>query len=587
MARHDPNTSDMIAQCAPIQPADAVADSVVALEKDRWLKGLVKKTKHPKVRSGCLTCKQRRLKCDEAKPHCQRCLKSKRQCDGYGYPPRSSPVRELIPGAETWNITAQDDELLHEFIGEAVEHLSGFSASMKLFCRSLAPQLGHSYPAVRNALLSCAARTRAATFRWDGRWPRTEATAFKAKALVYYNVAIQQLTTTSDREIPAEVFLVCGLLFAAIEFWPHRYMAPEVHILTAFKLILRGTAMLPEAVKEGMFPFLVHMGRKAVAFSDDLPSELASQIRNFCWINVRPSPVPTAFVSLKEAWSYMDALLNHIAAFDPEDPTFTTAGHMHARQFAAEIQRAVLQTIELLTDNVDDEDQNHRFKTQYRALLMHHRALQIMLDTNQTTDELIYDGFTADFSHILSECESLLHEAQDPDVSAKKAPWHTTLGLLSPLFFVATRCRIPSLRHRAIKALHASRRREREWNSCIATMLARLVVHTEEKSREPGQVGTIPKEQRIRLDRVVFDREGEQMHVSYVNPATGEVGTSVLSWHLRGGVDDEFECIKLSRRSLRLSGYAGAMLVTPPIACQCGGDDAMIRRVESRSDLKL
>jgi hypothetical protein len=54
----------MVSTVAAIRPADAVDDVVVALEKDRWLQGLVKKAKHPKVRSGCLTCKKRRLKCD-------------------------------------------------------------------------------------------------------------------------------------------------------------------------------------------------------------------------------------------------------------------------------------------------------------------------------------------------------------------------------------------------------------------------------------------------------------------------------------------------------------------------------------------
>ncbi|QPC80346.1 hypothetical protein HYE68_011098 [Fusarium pseudograminearum] len=37
----------------------------------------------PKSRSGCGTCKIRRVKCDEAKPKCSRCTKGKFDCDGY------------------------------------------------------------------------------------------------------------------------------------------------------------------------------------------------------------------------------------------------------------------------------------------------------------------------------------------------------------------------------------------------------------------------------------------------------------------------------------------------------------------------
>ncbi|CAK7220559.1 hypothetical protein SEUCBS140593_004274 [Sporothrix eucalyptigena] len=36
-----------------------------------------------KVRSGCITCKIRKVKCDEAKPYCLRCTKTGRKCDGY------------------------------------------------------------------------------------------------------------------------------------------------------------------------------------------------------------------------------------------------------------------------------------------------------------------------------------------------------------------------------------------------------------------------------------------------------------------------------------------------------------------------
>ncbi|OAL24121.1 hypothetical protein AYO20_10733 [Fonsecaea nubica] len=38
---------------------------------------------HHKVRTGCITCKVRRKKCDEEKPFCRRCTSTGRKCDGY------------------------------------------------------------------------------------------------------------------------------------------------------------------------------------------------------------------------------------------------------------------------------------------------------------------------------------------------------------------------------------------------------------------------------------------------------------------------------------------------------------------------
>ncbi|EMT72401.1 Transcriptional regulatory protein moc3 [Fusarium odoratissimum] len=45
---------------------------------------------HPKVKTGCHTCRIRRVKCDEGKPVCLRCTSTGRTCDGYTLPPSSS-----------------------------------------------------------------------------------------------------------------------------------------------------------------------------------------------------------------------------------------------------------------------------------------------------------------------------------------------------------------------------------------------------------------------------------------------------------------------------------------------------------------
>ncbi|RSM13194.1 hypothetical protein CEP52_002046 [Fusarium oligoseptatum] len=42
-----------------------------------------KRAFHPRKRTGCITCKIRRVRCDEQKPSCNRCLSTGRKCDGY------------------------------------------------------------------------------------------------------------------------------------------------------------------------------------------------------------------------------------------------------------------------------------------------------------------------------------------------------------------------------------------------------------------------------------------------------------------------------------------------------------------------
>ncbi|KAH6642572.1 hypothetical protein C7974DRAFT_104882 [Boeremia exigua] len=52
------------------------------------------RTYKPKTRTGCKTCKIRRIKCDESKPFCNRCTTTGRTCDGYDInfaPRRTTP----------------------------------------------------------------------------------------------------------------------------------------------------------------------------------------------------------------------------------------------------------------------------------------------------------------------------------------------------------------------------------------------------------------------------------------------------------------------------------------------------------------
>ncbi|PSK35684.1 hypothetical protein C7M61_004473 [Candidozyma pseudohaemuli] len=48
-----------------------------------------------RTRTGCLTCRKRRIKCDERKPHCYNCERSKKLCLGYEMVPQQAKRRNL------------------------------------------------------------------------------------------------------------------------------------------------------------------------------------------------------------------------------------------------------------------------------------------------------------------------------------------------------------------------------------------------------------------------------------------------------------------------------------------------------------
>ncbi|KAL3259760.1 hypothetical protein ABHI18_005095 [Aspergillus niger] len=79
-SHEDPLASGPNIVPSPDTSAEAQGDSTTALSGSRSTQKVPKK----RTKSGCLTCRQRRSECGEEKPICNNCIKSRRDCKGYG-----------------------------------------------------------------------------------------------------------------------------------------------------------------------------------------------------------------------------------------------------------------------------------------------------------------------------------------------------------------------------------------------------------------------------------------------------------------------------------------------------------------------
>jgi hypothetical protein len=72
-------------------------------------------------RTGCLTCRRRRVRCDEAKPTCRHCQKGNRNCTW------SSGLRFVHhnggPADEDLAIAGNDEEVEHVSIGDRTKYV--------------------------------------------------------------------------------------------------------------------------------------------------------------------------------------------------------------------------------------------------------------------------------------------------------------------------------------------------------------------------------------------------------------------------------------------------------------------------------
>ncbi|KAE8453524.1 hypothetical protein EG329_010385 [Mollisiaceae sp. DMI_Dod_QoI] len=110
-----------------------------------------KRAKRPKVKTGCVTCKIRRVKCDETRPECLRCQKFGRgYCDGYestrGDPPEK---KSILPKSISiiHKPSPKRDPVIQVFKNQ--DEFSCF----RLYCEEVAPQLSYSNRSVWHQLL--------------------------------------------------------------------------------------------------------------------------------------------------------------------------------------------------------------------------------------------------------------------------------------------------------------------------------------------------------------------------------------------------------------------------------------------------
>ncbi|KAF4632937.1 hypothetical protein G7Y89_g5186 [Cudoniella acicularis] len=127
----------------------------------------------PKVKSGCITCKARRVKCDETKPQCVRCQKFGRVCDGYApEPSRARSLSQLQPrvpsvGLYSPNVTIHDNEeesrYFKVFSERMAYELSGFLDGTigSSFWTRIVLQESHNVSSIRHAVIALGALSQA------------------------------------------------------------------------------------------------------------------------------------------------------------------------------------------------------------------------------------------------------------------------------------------------------------------------------------------------------------------------------------------------------------------------------------------
>ncbi|KAJ1329217.1 transcriptional activator protein UGA3 [Microdochium nivale] len=553
------------------------------------------RTSKPKVKTGCTNCKKRRIKCDEKRPACTQCIRSRKECTGYPPPARTSSLvkiqpRPLANTAGSALVIARGTRLQQQKPLPVLQHatltppqsptgtplmyrhpttmsfdnheglyfqlfrertateLSGFFDS-SFWTRSVLQEC-HSKKAVRHSVVALGALYKtlekisesppgSPNSIYD---PTDNVSRHWEVAFKNYSYALKAMATVSTQDtasqktsLMATVLLACfdsfigdhknaigqiqaGLgLLEKLRVDRRRAFLPSPEEPVDQDLIQMFTRLAIQAKSYDMAfhfpqPYVIRLTQNAEGGPSSPTTEGGSPVSTSSTI------IPDTFTSLKDARQAWDGLCERIMRFT--ETMFTHAQGKapmgilpesmkeYGMSFKGQIEAWVAAFEPILTTRTAPARTSQE-KTGIAVLKMNQMMGQILFLMTFSDSEARFDAFNAYFQAIVSLATEVVGD-EERRASAKRCPdqqfcrHHAThsdlfpnsgdytarhikpsfsadLGIIPPLFVVATKCRERKIRRSAIRLLGSSSRREGMWDSDLSARIGAWVASIEEE----------------------------------------------------------------------------------------------------------
>ncbi|KAM0247599.1 hypothetical protein ACHAQJ_009791 [Trichoderma viride] len=478
------------------------------------------KTRHRKVKTGCQTCKKRRVKCDERRPACQRCVSTGRVCDGYGIwggGGNAYGSSEKVPSFSNSSLArSKKKQTLQNVVVMSQRHrIAGRPASIgfeyfrrytttKLpglfesgFWDSLVLQASEQEPAVLHAVTALGA-------------------AHKNEehiSLIEYNKAIRHLRHSlnrSDRDA-LRVCLITCMLFVCLELLRGGFKAGYAHLSNGLRIlreiqsyegittnnediILRSHA---QSVEDTLVEVFSRLNVQTALFSH------VSSYLLYVGENAQASrtyDIPPIFSSLRDARKHLDALINGSHSLGQQASQLLLGQQPFPEVLYRDqehLETALMKWLVTMDSSLKELTRTPTWRTKFGIpmLFLYHTMTRIMAATSlRGVDEMIFDKYLPDFELLLKQSSDLwammLHELKKSfHVKGSKMPdinFTIDMGFIPPLYYALAKCRQPNLRRVILKLLKEVPHREGAWDGFTVIHMGNILIGLEEGSIYEG-----------------------------------------------------------------------------------------------------
>ncbi|KAJ5691761.1 C6 zinc finger domain protein [Penicillium macrosclerotiorum] len=426
-----------------------------------------------KSRSGCKTCKIRRVKCGEEKPSCVRCTSTGRNCKYEStasgtFSSTSLPVSVHSSGPEFSSTTVWRERRAFAYYFEHTASLIGGELDID-FWRTIVPQVCQAEPAVWDAINSISAL-------FESSDPCPELIPLRngpflglnqnhRDALTWYSRSVSAVRQRIERgNVDIFVGLVTCILFICIEALQGCFEEAVQLYCQGVQLILVFRAQVATGSISGdrapllentIVPLFIRLGSLAITS----PSPPVAPL-----LQSNGPTVTKAFGSIKAA---RESLLLLAAEAQLFENTCNAEHPINSR--LADIPEELIKQHAVLLSRLGDWHTNFtnlmvsvRMKSVLSSqqlgttamLLAYYETTFIILSVCLSPLQISTDAYLPNFQRILEQCSITLQTLVRSDGSQIPFTFEASIGF--PLWFTGLRCREPRIRRTALALLRRS-----------------------------------------------------------------------------------------------------------------------------------
>lgn len=338
----------------------------------------------------------------------------------------------------------------------------------------------------------------------------------------HYTKAITEINQ-SQSTLPLEVILISCLLFAHCDFLMGASASGLSHLKSGNRIITenrkRGAQIIPEIVD--FIEPIIH-GFMVKSETYQMKEETGPRAQLTEQATYALPEMPDIFSDLTQANKHLQEAVYWVLLLELGKPHHLSTMTPGVRKYVAEWATAFGRWKASL------ENEDPLLKDWQLLLLSHHRMALLILKTLPPECDNNYSRASADFRIMFAQLRTFLrsgHASLD-DTESSKLVLKKHLGLITPLFFIATQCRVRDIRQNALEALKDLDVVEGHWNSCVAYAVAKAVIEIE----DTNDYTAAARASRIKVDSVDRSRDGQLFMKYHKVPGIGS--SDDISVHL-------------------------------------------------------